>query len=141
MQVIAALRNMSLQHHEFKLWLRDTEQLQLFVPAGMEEREMHSASLKKAELECRHLELEARESTERAARAKAERDMTCHEAAMAMFIPTLMGGCSQTQESLAQVLELITLLRFMVIILCQISFSFMGNVVIVLYVLLLHLLD
>ena len=44
---------------------------------------MQSASLKKAELVCRRLELEARESAKRVARAKAERDATCHEAAMA----------------------------------------------------------
>ena len=31
-------------------------------------------SLKEAELMCQHLELEAKESVERAARAKAERD-------------------------------------------------------------------
>ena len=49
----------------------------------MAEREMQSASLKKVELACRHLELEARESVERTARAEAERDATCHEAAMA----------------------------------------------------------
>ena len=74
---------MVLQHHEFKLRLRDAEQLRLFVQAGMAEREMHSASLKKAELMCRFLELEARESAERATLAEAERDMACHEAAMA----------------------------------------------------------
>ena len=74
---------MALQHHEFKLRLRDAERLQLFVQAGMAEREMHSASLKKAKLACRLLEPEARESDERAARAEAERDTACHEAAMA----------------------------------------------------------
>ena len=74
---------MALQHHEFELRLRDAELLQLFVQAGMAEREMQSASLKKAELVCRRLELEARESVERAARAEAERDAACHEAAMA----------------------------------------------------------
>ena len=74
---------MLLQHHEFELRLRDAERLRLFIHAGMTEREMHSASLKKAELECRRLELEARESAERAARAEAERDKACHEAAMA----------------------------------------------------------
>ena len=35
---------------------------------------------------CRRLELEARESTERAARAKDERDAACHEAAMAKLV-------------------------------------------------------
>ena len=54
---------MALQHHEFELRLRDTERLRLFVQAGMAEREIHSASLKKADLACRRLELEAREST------------------------------------------------------------------------------
>ena len=49
----------------------------------MVEREMQSASLKKVELACRHLELEVRESAERTARAEAERDTACHEAAMA----------------------------------------------------------
>ena len=50
---------------------------------GMAEQEMQSASLKKAELACRRLELEARESAERAIRAEAERDAVCHEVAMA----------------------------------------------------------
>ena len=83
MQAVAAVRNMALQHHEFKLRLRDAERLRLFVQAGMAEREMQSASLKKTELACRRLELEVRESTERAVRAEAERDAACHEAAMA----------------------------------------------------------
>ena len=83
MQVVAAVRNMELQHHEFELRLRDVERLRLYVQAGMAEREMQRASLKKAELACCRLELEAKESTERATRAEAERDTTCHEAAMA----------------------------------------------------------
>ena len=44
---------------------------------------MRSASLKEAELACRRLELDAKESSERAARAEAERDAARHEAAMA----------------------------------------------------------
>ena len=83
MQAVAVIRNIALQHHEFEFRLRDVERLRLFVQAGMAEREMHSASLKKAELACRRLELEARESAERAARAEAERDTARHEAAMA----------------------------------------------------------
>ena len=39
--------------------------------------------MKQAELACRRLELEARESSERATRAEAERDAACHEATMA----------------------------------------------------------
>ena len=53
------------------------------IICGMAEREMQSASLKKIELVCRRLELEARESAERAARAEAERDAVCHEEVMA----------------------------------------------------------
>ena len=60
----------------------DAKRLRLFVQAGMAEREMQSASLKKVELACRCLELKAREFAERAAWAEAERDAACHEAAM-----------------------------------------------------------
>ena len=74
---------MALQHHEFELRLRDAERLRLYVQSSMAKREMQSASLKEAELTRRHLEMEARESAERATRAEAERDTTCHEAAMA----------------------------------------------------------
>ena len=74
---------MALQHHQFKLRLRDDERLRLYVQAGMVEREMQSVSLKQVELACRSLELEAKESPEKAARAKAERDAACHEVAMA----------------------------------------------------------
>ena len=56
---------------------------EMYVQAGMAERDMQSASLKKAELTCRSLELEARESAERAILVEAERDAVCHEAAMA----------------------------------------------------------
>ena len=74
---------MALQHHEFELRLRDADRLRLYVQAGLAEQEMQSASLKQAELACRRLELEAKESAERAARAEAERDAACHEIAMA----------------------------------------------------------
>ena len=80
---VAAVRNMALQHHEFELRLRDAERIRLYVQVGIAEWEMQDASLKKAELACRRLELEAREFTERAIRAEAERDAACHEAMMA----------------------------------------------------------
>ena len=67
MQAVVTIRNMALQHHEFELWLRDVERLRLYVQSGMAEQEMQSASLKKAELACRHLELELKESIEGAA--------------------------------------------------------------------------
>ena len=74
---------MALQHHEFELRLRDAKRLRLYVQSGMVEREMQNASLKKAELACRRLELEVKKSAERVTRAEAERDTSCHEAAMA----------------------------------------------------------
>ena len=55
----------------------------MYVQAGIGEREMQSASLKQAELACRRLELEAKESAERAARVKAEKDAALHEVSMA----------------------------------------------------------
>ena len=70
----------------------------------MAEREIQSASLKKAELACRCMELEARESAERAARAEAERDATCHEAAMTKLVTE--GGVNtrvQIESELARV--------------------------------------
>ena len=62
----------------------------------MAEREMQSASLKQAELACRRLELEARESAERASRAEAERDAACHEVAMAKLAAE--GALCKTRE-------------------------------------------
>ena len=95
---------MELQHHKFELRLRDAKLLRLFVPAGMAKREMQSASLKQAELACRCLELEARESAKRAARAEAERDTVRHEAAMAKL--TTKGALNtraQIESELARV--------------------------------------
>ena len=95
---------MALQHHTFELRLRDTEWLRLFVQAGMAEREMHRASLKKAELKCCRLKLEARESAERAARAEVKRYMACHEAAMAkMAIAGAVNTRVQIESELARV--------------------------------------
>ena len=95
---------MALYHHEFKLRLRDVERLRLYVQAGMAEREMQSASLKKAELACRRLELEAKESAERAARAEAERDEACHEAAMAKLeMEGAVNTRAQIESELARV--------------------------------------
>ena len=74
---------MALQHHEFELRLRDAERLRLYVQSGMAEREMQSASLKEVELACRRLKLEVKESSQRAARSEAERDVAFHEVAMA----------------------------------------------------------
>ena len=112
MQVVAAVRNMAFQHHEFELRLRDAERLRLFVQAGMAEREMHSASLKKFELACRCLELEARESVERATRAEAERDMARHEAAMAKLVAEgAINTWAQLESELARVQSALVLAK------------------------------
>ena len=98
------VRNMVLQHHEFELRLRDSERLRLYVKAGMAEWEIQSASLKQAELACRRLELEAKESTERAARAKVERDAVLHEAAIAkLSAEGALSTRAQVETELARV--------------------------------------
>ena len=110
MQAVAVVRNMALQHHEFELRLRDAERLRLFVQVDMAEREMQSASLKKAELVCRRLELEARESAERATRAEAEKDAACHEAAMAKLATEgAVNTQAQIESDLAQVQRALSL--------------------------------
>ena len=70
----------------------------------MAEREMQSASLKQAELACRRLELEAKESAERAARAEAERDAALHKAAMAkLSVEGALSTRAQVETELARV--------------------------------------
>ena len=76
---------MSLQHHEFINRLRDAERLWLYVESGIFTRKSLDASLKKAQLTIRCLELEAKEAADRAARAETERDATRHEVEMARF--------------------------------------------------------
>ena len=95
---------MALQHHEFELRLRDAKRLRLYVQSGMVEWEIQSASLKEAELACRRLELEAKESAERAAQAEVERDMARHEAAMAKLeIKGAVNARAQMESELARV--------------------------------------
>ena len=95
---------MALQHHEFELRLRDVERLRMFVQAGMAEREMQIASLKQVELTCHRLELEIRESSERAAQVEAERDTAHHEAAMAKLTTEgALNTRAQIESELARV--------------------------------------
>ena len=95
---------MALQHHEFELRLRDAERLRLYVQAGMAEREMQSASVKKAEFACRCLELEAKEFAERAALAETKRDTACHKAAMAKLATEgVVNARAQIESELAWV--------------------------------------
>ena len=65
---------------------------------------MQSVSLKEAELTCRRLELEAKESAERAARAEAERDAARHEAMMAKLqIEWVVNTRAQVESELTRV--------------------------------------
>ena len=95
---------MALQHHELELRLRDAERLRLYVQAGMAQREMQSASLKKAELACHRLELEDKESAERDSRADAERDAARREVAMAKLTAEgALNTRAQVESDLARV--------------------------------------
>ena len=73
-QAIIAVRNMSLQHREFINRLRDAERLLLYVESGLFAWESLDTSSKEAQLTIRRLELEAKEASNRAARAETERD-------------------------------------------------------------------
>ena len=65
---------------------------------------MQNASLKKAKLACRRLELKAKESAERAARAEAERDVALHEAVMAkLSAKGALSTRAQVETELARV--------------------------------------
>ena len=76
----------------------------------MAEREIQSASLKKAELGCRHLELEVKESAERTARAEVERDAASHEAAMAKLeIEGAVNTRAQMEYELTRVQRALTI--------------------------------
>ena len=78
--------------------------MRLYVQAGLAGREMQNTSLKKAELACRRLELEAKESVERAARAEAKRDAALHEAAMAkLSVEGALSTRAQVETELARV--------------------------------------
>ena len=74
---------MALLHHDFELWLRETERLRLFVQSRLFDQETLDASLKEAQLSSRRWELEAKEAMERAVQAEAERDAAWNEAVMA----------------------------------------------------------
>ena len=73
---------MSLQRREFITRLRDAEWLRLYVESGLFAQESLNASLKEAQLTIWHLELEAKEAADRAARAETEREAARHQVAM-----------------------------------------------------------
>ena len=78
----------------------------------MAEWEMQRASLKKDELACLRLVLEAKESAERAARAKAERDAACHKAEIAKLATEgVINTRAQIEFELAQVQRALALAK------------------------------
>ena len=73
---------------------------------------MQSTSLKKDELACRRLELEARESAERVAWAEVERDAECHETAMAKLATKgAVNTRAQMESKLARVQRALALAK------------------------------
>ena len=65
---------MSLQHREFTNRLRDVERLRLYVQSELSEHKSLDTSLKEIQLTAQRWELEAKEVSDRAARAEEERD-------------------------------------------------------------------
>ena len=95
---------MALQHHDFKLRLRDAERLWLFVQLRLSDQEALDASLKEVQLSSRSWELEAKEDMERAVQVEAERDAARHEATMARLdIEAMRGARAQVATELARV--------------------------------------
>ena len=95
---------MAFQHREFRTRLREAERLRLYAQSVFSDKKALSASLMEEESKSRRLEVEARESAERATRAKAERDVTRHEVAMARVEIDAAGRARAKMESeLAQV--------------------------------------
>ena len=90
---------MSLQYREFVTGLRNAERLRLYVQSGLSAQEGLDASLKKAQLITRRWKLEAKEATDKAARAKVERDVAWHETVMAR-LETKATGSARAQVEL-----------------------------------------
>ena len=90
---------MALQHHEFQLRLRDAEKLRLYVQSGFSDQESLNASLKVAQLNVRHWDLQAKEAVDKAARAEAERDVAQHKAAMVCLEVNAVGSARAQMES------------------------------------------
>ena len=90
---------MSFQHCEFVNRLRDAETLQLYVQSGLSEQESLDASLKEVQLTAQRWEMEAKETTDRAERAEAERDVARHETVMTR-LKTEAAGYARAQVEL-----------------------------------------
>ena len=71
---------MTYQHQKFQTRLRDAKRLRLYAQSIVSDHKVLSVSLVKAESSSRRWGNEARRSVERMARAKAERDVACHDA-------------------------------------------------------------
>ena len=95
---------MALQHREFQTCLRDAERLRLYALSAFFDQKALSASLMEAESNSRRWESEAKEATERAVRAKEERDTAFHEVTMArMETEATASAQAQVESELARV--------------------------------------
>ena len=87
---------MDFQHREFQTLLRDAKRLRLYAQSAFPYQKALNASLKEAESNSKRWESEAREATDRAVHAEAERDAAHHEVAMAR-LEVEVAGSSQAQ--------------------------------------------
>ena len=95
---------MSLQHREFVNRLRDVERLRLYVQSGLSTQESLDATLKDVQMTTKCLELEAKEATDKAARAEAERDAARHETTTAWLETVAVGNAwAQVESELSRV--------------------------------------
>ena len=70
----------------------------MYVQSGLSAHEILDASLKEVQLTAQRWELEAKEATDRAARAKAERDPARHETMMARLETKAVGNALEQVE-------------------------------------------
>ena len=90
---------MTYQHREFQSRLRDAERLRLYAQSVVSDHRALSASLVESESSSRRWENEAKESIEKVAQAKAERDVAHREASMARMDVDAVGSARMKVES------------------------------------------
>ena len=90
---------MTYQHREFQSRLRDAERLLLYAQLVVSDHRALSASLDEAESSSQRWENEAKESVEKMARVKVERDAARQEASMAHMDADAEGSAKAKVES------------------------------------------
>ena len=71
----------------------------MYVQSGLSDQKSLNASLKEAQLNARHWEMENKEVVDKVARAKAEKDVARHEAAMERLKTDMAGSARAQMES------------------------------------------